>query len=171
MSPSVWKATLGVSRENSQRFWESLSSVGVQLQTKSCRCCFVYDVWCVCYDKRGGNHCLLPSTQQWRASQRVDLLESVESSHTSSTSFLSHLLGEKKESIWFLPFFIYCRRTYARQLGWMKRLAASAMVVVLIHTKPILSPWEYVSRRSARGGGGGGGGREDDWEEQNDVHC
>jgi hypothetical protein len=34
----------------------------------------------------------------------VDLLESVESSHTSSTSFLSHLFGEKKEIFDFFLF-------------------------------------------------------------------
>jgi hypothetical protein len=104
MSPSVWKATLGVSRENSQRFWESLSSVGVQLQTKSCRCCFVYDVWCVCYDKRGGNHCLLPSTR-WRESQRVDLLESVESSLTPLLHRFSPIFLERRKKYLISSFF------------------------------------------------------------------
>lgn len=129
--------------ENSQWFRESLSSVGVQLQTKSCRCCFVCDV---CVTTKGEATIVSSLQPSGDVQVREWTCWSLLSRVTPLLHRFSPIFLEKKERFDFSLFFIYCRRTYARQLGWMKRLAASVMVVVLIHTKPISSPWKYVSR-------------------------
>lgn len=123
-------------------------------------------VWCVCYDKRGGNHCLLPSTQRWRASQRVDLLESVKSSHTSSTSFLSHLFREER-NIWFLPFF-YLLSEDIRAPTWVNETLGCLCHGGCSHPHQTYNIAMKIGKPVRQGAAVG---TRDDWEEQNDVHC